>query len=538
MPSFIVLALTGLPLLGVLVASALLQWPRARAFAWLALPLSATLALVAAWGAHSLSFEMTFGDWGPMSVTGAPLILASSPPATTIIIAVAVAQLVASLHPREAGVRPDHTTSALLFGALTLAALSNNLLTLIVSIGLVDILSVIAGIQRGRDHRRVIADAMFRGASLALLVIALALYLSIGNSLYLPLAVLPERLMPFITLSLALRFGLAPLRAVAGQFHDAHWTSEAGAISGLIVLTGLPLLSAPALPAWFYGLALLTVVLTGLIGAITRRRTMLRLAISSSALGLVICSAALQQPGVTAVATLSWLVGNQLVALSPREDSAIGRQTALTGRLIGSLCLIGLPLTAGFIARAGVAALWADDGPGGALLIAGFALGQALLTLSVLRITFAPTGITAYSITLPSAGSLSLSVALSIFAIAIPGVHVLAFGVAPALAGAPDLADALGGHGVSGWLAWVLPLAIAAGAWWLESRWAGLFAPARQRIYDVIGLGWLHTILDGAISRLGLPLSRVFPVLEGGSALLWTIVIVLIVVLVNRPGGP
>lgn len=528
----------GVPLLGVLVASVLSQMPRARAFAWLPLPLSATLTVVAAWGAHNLSFEMTFGDWMPVSVTGAPLILAGSLPATAIIIAVAAAQLATSLHPREIELRPDHTTAALLFSALAMAALSNNLLTLIVGIGLVDMLSVIAGLQRGRDHRRVLADAMFRGASSALLVIALALYVSMGNSLYIPLGVLPERLMPFITLSLALRFGLAPLRAVAGQFHDAHWTSEAGALSGLIVLAKLPLLGAPELPAWFYGLVLLTMALAGAIGALTRRRTLLRLAISSSALGLAICSAALQQPGVIAVATLGWLAGNQLVALSPRDDTTIGRRTALFGRLIGALCLVGLPLTAGFIGRAGVAALWADDGPGGALLIAGFALVQALLTLGVLRITFAPTSVTAYSAPLPSAGLLNLSVALLIFVIAILGVHVLAFGIAPTLAGAPDLTDALGRHSFTGWLVSVLPVIIAAGAWWFEARWAGLVAPARQRIYDVIGLSWLHTILDGAMRRLSLPLSRVFPVLEGGSALLWTVVILLIIVLVSRPGGP
>jgi len=528
----------GLPLSGVLIASALSQTSRTRAFAWTPLPISAALTLIAAWGAHSVPFEMTFGDWEPVSVTGAPLILAGSLPATTIVIAVAVAQLAASLHPREAELRPQHTTSALLFSALALAALSNNLLTLIIGVGLVDILSAIAGIQRGRDHRRVVADAMFRGASSALLVIALALYLSMGNSLYIPLGVLPERLMPFITVSLALRFGLAPLRAVAGQFHDAHWTSEAGAIAGLIVLLKLPLLSAPELPDWFYGLALLTVALAGLIGAITRRRTTLRSAISACALGLVICSAALREPGMTAVAALSWLAGCQLVALSPRDNSAIGQRTALLGRLIGALCLIGLPLTAGFIGRAGIAALWADRGASGALLVAGLALGQALLTLCVLRITFAPVSATMYGAALPSAGPLNLSIALSLFAIAVLGSHVLAFGLAPTLAGAPDLADALGRHSISGWLAWALPIAIAVGVWWFEARWSSLVAPARQRIYDVVSLSWLHTVLDGAMNRLSLPLSRVFPVLEGGSALLWTVVIVLMVVLLSRPGGP
>lgn len=528
----------GLPLLGVLPASALSQMPRARAFAWLPLPVSAMLTLLAAWGAHSLPFEMTFGDWMPVSVTGAPLILAGSLPATAIIIAVAAAQLATSLHPREAELRPDHTTAALLFSALAMTALSNSLLTLIVGVGLVDMLSVIAGLQRGRDHHRVLTDAMFRGASSALLVIALALYLSMGNSLYIPLGALPERLMPFIILSLVLRFGLAPLRAVAGQFHDAHWTSEAGALSGLIVLAKLPLLGAPELPAWFYGLALLTVALAGIIGALTRRRTLLRSAISSSALGLVICSAALQQPGIIAVATLGWLAGNQLVALSPRDDTAIGRRAALFGRLIGALCLIGLPLTAGFIGRAGVAAWWADDTPGGTALIAGFALAQALLTLAVLRITFAPTSVTAYNMPLPSAGRLNLGVALSLFVIAVLGAHALAFGMAPTLAGAPDLAEAIDRHGLTGWLVSVLPTLIAAGVWWFEGRWAGLIAPARQRIYDVISLSWLHTILDGAMRRLSLPLSRVFPVLEGGSALLWTVVIVLIIVLVSRPGGP
>ena len=528
----------GLPLLGVLVAQILSQMPRSQRFAWAALPVFATLTLIAAWAAHSQPFEITFGNWSPVSVVGAPLILAGSLPATTILIAVAAAQLSTSLHPREAGLQSYHTTAALLFGALTLTALSNNLLTLFIGVGLVDILAALAGVQRDRDYRRVIANAMFNGASSALLVVVLALYHSQGNSLYIPLATLPERLMPFVTVSLALRFGLAPLRAVAGQYHDTHWTSEASVVAGMIVLSKVPALGAPGYRAWFFGLALLTVALVSAFGAVTRRRSILRASISSGGMGMAVCAAVLQQPGAIAVATLGWLIGSRLVALSPRDETVAARRAAEIGRVIGALCLAGLPLTAGFIGRAGAAAIWADRGLGGAVLVLAFALAQMLFTLCALRLAFAPTSPSTYNIQLPVAGPIRMSTALSIFVVTILSLHVLVFGIVPTLAGALDLGDALSRNGLEGWAAWLIPVAAAVALWWFEARWAAFVDPLRQRVYNLFGLSWLHTILDGAMNRISLPLSRVFSILESGSALLWTIVILLIVLLVSRPGGP
>ncbi|MCS7060761.1 MAG: hypothetical protein RMN25_06295 [Anaerolineae bacterium] len=538
MPTYFVIALMGLPLLGTLIGLLLTKTTRSYSVAWAARPLAAALTVIVAWVVHGATFEIALGNWGPVSVTGAPLILASSPSAGVILIAVAIVQLAGALHPREVGVRAHHITIALLFSALALTALSNTLLTLIIGIGLVDILSIVTGIQRGRESQRVMADAMFQGASSALLVVGLALHVAVGNSAYIPMSNVSERLMGFMSVALALRFGLAPLRAIAGQFHDAHWTSQAPAISGLIVLAKLPTLDAPQPPLWFFGLALLTGTLSGFIGGITQRRSLLRAALCSSALSLAICAATLQEAGSVALATLNWLAGCQLAATVPSDVSTFGQRAALVGRIGGALSLIGLPLTAGFIGRAGIAASWVDHNEIGIILLIGLALVQVLLTLGALRLAFAPTSATPYPAPLASIGAMKLSLGLPILATVTLGAHILAFGIAPGLASAPDLITALNRNTPAGWAIWLGPTLIGALLWWFEARWSRFFARHRQHLYNVIGFSWLHTVLDGAVRRLGWPLSRVFPLLEGSSALLWTVVIVLILVLVARPGSP
>jgi hypothetical protein len=521
-----------LPLSGVLAATlaAQVRAPRFRSLAWILVAVANGLALAAAWAARGIPFETAVGGWTPVSMTGLPLILASDPPSAAIIIGLAAAQFAAGLRPEEREVRGRHTAAALLFASLAFVAFSNSLVALVVGVGLVDFLSAIAGFLRGREHRQVITDAMFHGASSALLVVALVLYATGDNSLYLPLARVPDRLMPFITVALALRFGLAPLRATAGQFHDAHWTSQASALAGIVCMIKLCALGAQEFRAWFFALALLTAMLALSMGVISARRGVLAASISAGMQSVVLVSALVGQPGVAAVAGLAWLLGIELLVPSPFTPPARSHLLPQAGRLVGAACLIGAPLTAGFVARFGFATVWAGRDLYGAGLLLGAAVVQALLTLCVLRLLMDRTTRRADE---PAQG-----LAPGLLGAGVLALHAAAFGILPDLAGAPPLAEMLSRQAPIGWILWLAPTVIGAVGWWLEAEWVRRFAPARQAVYGLLGLGWLHAILDGAMNRIGAPLARVFPVLESGSALMWLVVLLLIAVLVARPGGP
>ena len=145
-----------------------------------------------------------------------PLILSVNPEGIIVLIGVALAMLAA---PMTAGQNRQKAAraiaGALLFSALCVTALAYNLVTLVVGIGLVDLVAAICGLLKTQQPGRVLRDALLHFASLVLLTVAVALYEASGNSLYLPLAHLSSRLIPLISGALVLRFSLVPLRAVS-----------------------------------------------------------------------------------------------------------------------------------------------------------------------------------------------------------------------------------------------------------------------------------------------------------------------------------
>lgn len=577
-----IIALIALPLAGALAANILSQIPRAQHLAWLAPAAGAGLTLVVAWLLRTASFEVTFGNWAPVSVVGMPLILAGNTPGMTIVIALAAVQFATALNRDEWTPRPHHTLSALLFSAMAMVALSNSLTALFVGLGLADILAIATSTLRNRDYRRVLTDAMFYGAANALLVIALVLYAAEGNSLYFPLADIPDRLMGFISVALALRLGLVPLRSTGGQFHDTHWTQLAGTAGSFVVVIKIQSLLTPEFRAWVFALALLTALFTLAMGTISSRRLNQSAAVSAGMAGIITTSALLMQPGIIAAGVAGWLAGVTLLTRVPPGTTTPGRRVQQAGLAIGAACIIGLPLTAGFIARSGVAAVWGDRHLAGATLVASYGAVQMLLTICTLGLLPAiafrlrpgtsrdTPGATAASLRSPDEApgerpqeppgevveadvpipaetpariarpdrSPVIDWLPSLLAVAALSLHAILFGIAPDLAGGPALAAALDRMGAAGWLTWLISTGLGVLAWRFQWRWLSAFKPIRQIIYDVVSLGWLHTILDGAMLRIGSPLSRASVILESDSGLMFTIIILLIIVLVARPGGP
>jgi hypothetical protein len=539
----LLIALIALPFAGALLAFIVAQVPRVAGYAPLLQSGAMFITLLIAWIMRPAQFETVLGDWSPVSFTGTPLIIASNPEGMAIVIAVAAVMTLARLvhnrttQPRQ-GAPSQALIAALLFGALVLTALAHSLVTLLVGIGLVDLFVAIHGVLHSRSPGRVLRDALFHLTSLAFLIVAAALYDASGNSLYLPLAHIPERLLPFIMAALALRFSLLPLRAASDLQYEGGWTDKASVIASLLLIARLPQLEAPELRAWFYGLALLTALSTLIIGSLTRNRASLQTSVEAGALAVALTAAVDWQAGIIVVATMAWLLGTTLVSQTASAYPTAARRIVQIARYIGAACLIGAPLTAGFIGRAGVAVLWSGRGLGGAVLIVGFALTQLLLTFCTLRLVLWRE----VWREVPDAPSADEPPAISGYVAAVVlimlSLHVVLFGISPSLAGAPSLGEQLGRNGFIGWIVWLFPTLLGFAAWWYEARWVDYIVLARDSLVSLIGLTWWQYILGGALNRIARPLGSIFVFLESDGALLWAVIVILVVVLVSRPGGP
>jgi hypothetical protein len=491
-----------------------------------------TIALLCAWLVRPAQMETIFGNWSPVSFTGMPLILSLNPEGITVLIGVALAMLSSLVIVRHTGREAiQAVTGALLFGALCVTALAFNLVTLAVGIGLVDLLVAVSGLLISRQPARVLRDALFHFASLALLFIAIALYDAAGNSLYLPLAHLTSNLMPFIAGALVLRFSLLPLRAISDMQNEGSWFDKASPIAGLILVARLSQYGAPELRAWFFGLVLITALFALLLGTLTGSRSRLQASVEIGALAFALLASATWQTAPVIVAAVAWLLGATLVGQNAGTFPLRFRRIVLLLRLVGLLCLVGLPLTMGFIGRAGISATWSGRGLGGLVLIVGLAVAQALLTLCTLRLTL-------WSDAPSSQEPASPSNYLAVVVLAVLSLHIIVFGVFSRLAGAPSLGDQLAANRLSGWLIWLLPTLVGTAGWWFETRWLHLLTGMSARLSQVIGLNWWQSTVSGALNRIAQPLGSVFVFLESDGALLWAVIVILIVVLVSRPGGP
>lgn len=475
--------------------------------------------------------ELLFGNWSPISFTGTPLILAANVNGIAILVAFIAVMTLAPLTSSDA--RQDRLKlvfGGLVFAALGLAALAHDLVTLVIGISLVDLTVAIYGLLQNQPAGRVLRDAFFHALSIGLLVIAVALHDASGNSVYIPLVQLSDRVMPFFASALALRFCLVPFRAAADMESGNDWLNKASAGAGLILLALLPQLAAPEMHAWFFAFALATAITALILGALTPNRNRLQASIDTAALALAILSAVTWNGGIITAATITWLLGTTLLGLEPSACSTRFRPLLMAPRLAGLLCLFGLPLTVGFIGRSGIVAVWAGRGLGGAALIASYALTLSLLVLCLLRLfRFAETSDGEFV-----AKATDYRLTMVIF----PVILVLVFGIAPSLVAAPSLGNRLSQQGFMGWFVWVLSAAIGAGLWLTEPLWSVRMASSSERVSAVFGLRWWQDIITGAVDRLTKPWRHVITFLESDGALLWAVIVILLVVLVSRPGKP
>lgn len=520
-----------LPLAGAALYGLLSRLVSIRQHTHLAFLCAMLLAFIAAWIVRPASLELVVGNWSPISFTGTPLVLITYPAAMSILAVVLLVIIVSSAQRAQRLTPSSAVMMAMVFIALAITALAQNLVTLLIGIGLVDLYSVLHNVIHSRQPTRALRDGLYHGASLLLLLITFALYAAEGNSLYLPLAHLPARFGVYLMIALVMRFSLLPLRSINDQLSDDAWVSKASPLAGLLLMMRLPQLMEGEFRAWFFGLLLVTALVALIIGALSADRARLRSAVDTGAFVVAALSAVVWQNGIMAVAAIAWLLGTALLAQTATGYPRIARLAVRVARMIGAASLIGLPLTIGFIGRAGIISTWAGRGAGGAALIVAFALAQLLLVICVIRLALWPDAPAPEQKAEPAQW-------IGLATLIICGLGIVVFGLNPELAAAPDLGATFSRNKFVDWLMWLLPTLLGAAAWWFEARWLKWTTNIRDTLIKIISLAWWQDILGGAVGRIARPLGGVFTFLESEGVLLWAIIVVLIVVLVSRPGGP
>ena len=516
------------PIIGILV-SILLSYSLSasrpaplQAWAWLPITVGAAIALIAAWLLRGQAFEDVIANWSPVSFTGVPLVLASAPVPMLVLVAWLTVYLIEGLALPEHDVFDSHpSASALLIPALAVVVFANNLITLLVGLGLVDLFSAYLALRRQTGERQALSALALNSLSSAGVLITVAVQYASGDSLSLPLAQLPAVLTPVIAVALVLRLRLIPVRAMLMSLSDL--SNVASVVAGLIVLTRLPTFGLAQLPPWFFALAAVCALLALLVSILRGEGNDNRsAAVIGGSLYLAIGSAVVGEPVVTAAAASAWLLGCAVVTFVTFTSQARTNPVLLVTRTIGAACLLGVPATVGFIGQAGVIAASVKLPGFGAIALLVRVIALALLGYVLAREVLEPD---ATNISSRTGSRMLLGVVVA--ALTIIGMGLML-----------GIGDAVTRNGLLGWLAWLLSLVGAAALWRFRPLWRRIVALPRATLASALSFDWLSELAYGAVARLQAPLPRVFSVLESDGALVWAMIIVLLLVLISRPGGP
>ena len=496
--------------------------PNHQALRALALPVGAGLAFAAGWLLMSeANWQIVVGGWSPVSLTSSPLALTGFPSANGLLIAWVAAYSAHLLSDSPAGQRLPPSGYALFTAALLLVAFASNLITLLVGLGLVDLLTFYYLLRRGRaeDMRAALLSLALRSLAVLALAMISAIHAANGGSLHLPIAQLWSSTAPVLALAAALRLGFAPFCLPASA--PGGLIPIAGALSAFFMLMHLPRFGITALPSWFYALAIVSALLHLLLrDPLTPHRS-----VAAASAYLAALSVALAAPSTVAAAASAWLLGITLVDPSTPGPTA-PRWAGLATRFLGAACLVGLPLSVGFIGQAGLLTLWIRQNAAGWLLAVGWLAGLAILVDALIALVAASS--------VPSA-ALPWRWWMSRVVLFIPAVL---FGVFPALLGAGTWAELLARHELVDWLFWLPAVALGVLLWQIRARWTSRWSTLRTYAAPALSLGWLHALLAGTMRRASRPFQLVFAVLEGDGVLVWAAIVALVLILLMRAGGP
>ena len=498
------------------------------------------IAFVLAWSLPLLAnTEILIGNWFPISVTFAPLVIHITPEGTALAITITAIMAAKAFNQHEQ-IDPLITIR---YAALGLAALSNNLVTMLIGIGLNDAMTILAALRDTKHPERVLPPAIMSAISLTLIFSAILVYSSGNQSLYYPLVNLSERAAMLALVGCLLRFIPIP-------FTLGRTMVQSSTIGGWILLIQFAKLSPIRISNSLLLLYLSCGLLLLIISTLATKRGNAFAGLTLGALCLCLPTLLVGQPILLTAAAITWLLGTTLIGIQFPSANQLTRRklrwSLFFARAWGGLNLLGFPLTAGFIAHTGMWSILINR-PRGLLYLAIWFLAQSLLVLATLRLmdfrSFHQNSIhpTNYEFPLPIQRIAALGAILCL------GLPLLVLGIYPQLIEATSLIDNLGQHGLQGWSLWIASIGMGILLWVTEPRWRHLIGERdvswgtlviRDEIATFLSLNWLGTLIQGALRRIAAPFSYFFTIFESDGALIWAVIIVLLAVLITFRPSP
>ena len=249
--------------------------------------------------------------------------------------------------------------------------------------------------------------------------------------------------------------------------------------------------------------------------------------------GMEAGAAALAFPWGTMMAALGWTLSTTMLFVAGGVDLRGGTERErwpwAVPSLIGSLSVMGAPLTAGFV---GVSSALAEASrTGGWILVAGSFVGHALLSASTMRwlLSSDPIDVKDQGLFGKIAYGTSLGgLAVTLVFLGVMPARVL---VGDGFSGGVTLQSILAAFPLTGWLMWGGGVLVGGVAAWLDQRFRPRVSLWLDALHDVVLLEWGYGLVAGALEQ-GLGLVRVVDSILGGrAAMLWSSVFLLIVVL-------
>jgi hypothetical protein len=194
--------------------------------------------------------------------------------------------------------------------------------------------------------------------------------------------------------------------------------------------------------------------------------------------------------------------------------------------LIGTLTLLGMPLTLGFIFQAPL--LGGIAGTGRLWWGAAFFFGNLFLVASLVR-----------WLLIPAVSPLPKNtwrIVLYGLGLGIPALLLLIAGFYPAIlvVGVPSFSPGalFSRPGLAGWLMWLISLVVGGVLAWQEENVRPRIALLLEALHDLLRLDWFYDALVGALERGLSAIRAVDEVVGGAGALLWSLLIFLLLLLV------
>ncbi len=526
-----------LPLLGAGGTLVLSRLPRVRPYtryiALIAVSSTTVLLLVLRWMEPVVVVSSL---WQPSLLFGAALVLKSDAMVHPLALALAVITCGAVLVELSRMEKPRTrlmATSQALLSASFMALWAANLLTVIVGWAIYDLLQAAGNIAAGRSARTAVRSLIFGGLATLLLWAGALLSGGGADTELWSLMTLSSAQLTLWALAGMVRLWVYPFHLVAQDGLDAASPLAAPLSLGPVVGWGLwlrlILANGGSMPsdAWVPSLAAAALALGGFL-AWSCKSLHWRLSwIGMGATGAVLLAAGLagdSAAAVVAAGSVAWALGVGVVFLS----DGLQREAPWWSipALVGTLALLGIPLTLGFVTEATLVGGLARAGHlwwGSALFV-----GNVFLVPSLMRGLLA-----APSCPLPHRRGLAVAYGAGL---GLPALLLFATGLHPTwLVGGvqvPTLGALFAMPGLKGWLLWVVSLAVGGVLAWQDEAIRSRIELLLSAIHDLLSLEWLYTAVVGALDR-GLSVLRVADeVVGGGGALLWSWVVFLLVILV------